>query len=355
MSMNGIDIASYQAGINLAVVPCDFVIVKATQGTGYVNPEFKKQANQTLKQGKLLGIYHYADGSGAIAEAKHFLNTIKDYKNKAMLFLDWEGEQNPKFRSGEDVSYCKDFMDYVYNQTKVKSVIYMSKGVCRERDWSAVANTYDLWAAQYADMNPTGYQSNPWTDGNGYGAWKNPIIYQYSSCGALNGYSSRLDLDIAYMDRAEWAKRANASEVLPPKPVTPSGTKLDLVYKTMSGQFGNGESRKSALGTRYNEVQSEIDYIFKTNAKTLAQDVKNGRFGNGDVRKVVLGSRYNEVQKEVNQSSGISSPALRYTVKSGDTLGGIAQKYGTTVNALVRMNNIANANLIYPGQVLRVK
>ena len=42
MAMNGIDIASYQAGIDLSVVPCDFVIVKATEGTGYVNPDFTR-------------------------------------------------------------------------------------------------------------------------------------------------------------------------------------------------------------------------------------------------------------------------------------------------------------------------
>ena len=39
--MNGIDISRYQKGINLAAVPCDFVIIKATQGTSYVSPEFK--------------------------------------------------------------------------------------------------------------------------------------------------------------------------------------------------------------------------------------------------------------------------------------------------------------------------
>ena len=31
--MNGIDVASYQTGIDLSVVPCDFVIVKATEGS----------------------------------------------------------------------------------------------------------------------------------------------------------------------------------------------------------------------------------------------------------------------------------------------------------------------------------
>lgn len=43
-----------------------------------------------------------------------------------------------------------------------------------------------------------------------------------------------------------------------------------------------------------------------------------------------------------------------YTVKSGDTLSAIASRYGMTVNALVTLNGIRNANLIYPGQVLRV-
>ena len=43
-----------------------------------------------------------------------------------------------------------------------------------------------------------------------------------------------------------------------------------------------------------------------------------------------------------------------YTVKSGDTLSAIASRYGMTVNALVMLNGIKDANLIYPGQVLRV-
>lgn len=41
-----------------------------------------------------------------------------------------------------------------------------------------------------------------------------------------------------------------------------------------------------------------------------------------------------------------------YIVKAGDTLSAIAIRYNTTVNELVRLNNIKNANLIYPGQVL---
>ena len=48
-----------------------------------------------------------------------------------------------------------------------------------------------------------------------------------------------------------------------------------------------------------------------------------------------------------------SSPTT-YTVRSGDTLWDIAIKYGVTVDAIVKLNNIANPNLIYVGQVLQI-
>lgn len=44
-----------------------------------------------------------------------------------------------------------------------------------------------------------------------------------------------------------------------------------------------------------------------------------------------------------------------YTVVRGDNLTKIAKRFDTTVQQLVFWNNIPNANLIYPGQVLRVK
>ncbi len=43
-----------------------------------------------------------------------------------------------------------------------------------------------------------------------------------------------------------------------------------------------------------------------------------------------------------------------HTVVRGDTLSELAQKYGTTVSYLAKLNNIANVNLIYVGQVLKI-
>ncbi len=54
--------------------------------------------------------------------------------------------------------------------------------------------------------------------------------------------------------------------------------------------------------------------------------------------------------KEVQQPSGV----CWYTVRAGDTVGTIAQRYGTTVSWIVQTNNLENPNLIYVGQKLRV-
>lgn len=48
------------------------------------------------------------------------------------------------------------------------------------------------------------------------------------------------------------------------------------------------------------------------------------------------------------------STATTYTVKSGDTLSAIAERFGTTMKKLMRLNNIANSNQIRIGQVLKL-
>lgn len=224
--MNGIDIASYQTGIDLSVVPCDFVIVKATEGVNYTNPDFSRAYTQAKEQNKLVGIYHYANGAGATAEADYFLSVVGDRVGDAILVLDWEQGGNSAFGN---VSYAKQWLDHVYSKTKVRPLIYMSKSVTYGYDWSAVAPNHGLWVAQYADTNPTNYQSNPWTDTNGYGAWSSPVIFQYTSTGRLSGWSGNLDLNLAYMDATAWAKYAQGDNyVAPEMPDTPTANEAEI-------------------------------------------------------------------------------------------------------------------------------
>lgn len=86
----------------------------------------------------------------------------------------------------------------------------------------------------------------------------------------------------------------------------------------------------------------------------LAQEVIEGKWGNGSERVQRLGHLYQAVQNKVNEIL-LGKKDIVYTVKSGDTLYGIALKYGTTYQKIASDNNIANPNLIYPGQKLIIK
>ncbi|MGN1083893.1 MAG: N-acetylmuramoyl-L-alanine amidase [Lachnospiraceae bacterium] len=59
-----------------------------------------------------------------------------------------------------------------------------------------------------------------------------------------------------------------------------------------------------------------------------------------------------DAAKEYIESVAEYEQAKTYTVKKGDTLTSIAKKYGVTVTALAKANNIANINVIHTGSVL---
>ena len=316
MTLNGIDIASYQSGIDLTVVPCDFVIIKATQGTGYVNPDCDRAYQQAKRAGKLRGTYHYVGGGNAVAEADYYVNNIKGYLRDGLLAIDWEAEQNSAW--GNE-AYLEQLVRRVIERTGIKPLIYSMAS--RYAQVAAVAKKLDcgLWVAEYADMNPTGYQAHPWREG-AYGC----AIRQYASTGRLNGWGGDLDLNIAYMTRDQWAKYVNpggkpAPAPAPSKPAPAPARKSEdaIAAEVIAGKWGNGQDRVNRL--------KKAGYNPAT------------------------------IQAKVNAKLGANKPAARtYTVRAGDNLSAIAAKYGTTYQALAAKNGIANPNLIYPGQVLKI-
>ncbi|MEY2385665.1 GH25 family lysozyme [Lactococcus lactis] len=204
--MNGIDISSYQAELNAGIVPSDFVIIKATEGTNYINPTWEEQAGQVIQTNKLLGFYHFASTGNPITEADFFIGVIKNYIGKAVLVLDFEaGAINAWGNIG-----ARQFLNRVKEKTGINPMIYMSAEVTRQFNWSTISTTNPLWVAQYASMSPTGYQSEPWTDGKGYGAWSSAAIHQYSSAGSLANWNGNLDINLAYINANQWKSLAGS-------------------------------------------------------------------------------------------------------------------------------------------------
>ena len=105
-------------------------------------------------------------------------------------------------------------------------------------------------------------------------------------------------------------------------------------------------------------ISTPSEKPIKKTDEEIADEVIAGKWGNGTKRKKALeaaGYNFYKIQDLVNAKLKKENNKTYYTVKSGDTLSSIAAKYDTTVDKLVKLNNINNANLIYAGQKLRVK
>lgn len=213
MSLNGIDISDAQTGINLKQVEAGFVIVKTTQDVGFTSPPWLQQAYGTLNSGKILGLYHYVGGNGgAQAEAQHFANTIKPFNGRAFIAIDWEPDQNSAWGNTQ---YLTTLVQTVTQLTGLHGLIYGPESALSTLSAAKAATGWQLWVAQYADSNPTGYQAIPWNSG-AYAC----AMRQYSSHGRLNGWSGDLDLDLWYGDEATLTALTHPTTTTP----TPANT-----------------------------------------------------------------------------------------------------------------------------------
>ena len=311
-NMHGIDVSSWQTGIDTYSIDADFVISKATEGTTYVNPDCDRAYQGALRSGKKVGVYHYASGGNATEEAKFFVNNIKGYIGDAILILDFEGNA-----INRGVAWAKTWLDTVYNLTGVKPLIYMSNSVVNRFDWSSVREgNYGLWNAGYYDgyITKYGYISNPPLIGS-LGAWSDCIaMYQYTSSGRLPGWSGNLDFNIFYGDESAWDAYAGATV---DSSYTPSAT----TYVVQPGDCLYNIA--ISFGVRWGDIANA-----------------NGIYS----PHIIYPGQVITIPGGINANS--------YIVKAGDCLSVIAYRLGVSVSYLASVNNIQNVSLIYPGQTI---
>ena len=322
MSMKFIDISNWQAGLNVASVVKNgglgAVIVKATEGVGFVDKSCDGFVQQCISNGIRFGFYHFARNNDAAAEAEFFRKNTQGYEGKGIPVLDWE--------DGQSIAWVNKFVERYHELTGVWPWVY---GNAWRFNQGTVNTHCGRWVA--------GYPSNGITDIN-YGlnndcAYKvnNGLVcaWQFSSSVRISGYSGNLDGDVFYGDATAWDKYAGGSPASGGSggsTTTPSGSVLSLAVGVMQGKYGNGTARKQALGSRYDEVQDFINHISTASAQTLAQEVLAGKYGNGDTRKTVLGSRYNEVQAIVNRGGKKSIDEVAREVIRGEWGNGTSRK-----------------------------
>ena len=286
--LNGIDISNWQRGFNLEATRPGFCIVKATEGINFVDRSCDSFVQECIRLCIPFGFYHFARTNGGAREARFLYTQTKGYVGKGIPVLDFEDKRN-------DNHYIDEFVREYHAITGVYPWVYMSSDFVNNRGYGSdfVKSNCGLWLAGYpsrATMYPAvktcPYKHNGWT----LAAW------QFTDNLSIGGM--HVDGDVFYGDTSAWnmyvggGKETNGASI--------DGSTYSLARRAINGEFGNGSSRKAALGDRYSEVQGAVNMLLNGSDTELAKLVVSGKLGNGAERKAILGSRYAAVQRKVN-------------------------------------------------------
>lgn len=231
----------------------DFVIIKATEGVGYVDPTCDTKYQYAKSKGKLLGVYDFArpDLGSAIAEADFFVDNTQGYwqAKECLLVLDWE--------SGNlaDVAWAIAWLRRVRDRTGIRPVLYLSASVIKMADWSPVVNEdFGLWVAGY----PNRYNvTNPPVPAEGempydISPWGFAALWQYTSS------AGTLDRDVAYMSREAWGRYAGHVDAPTPPPAPVITTKDESAVTAIPFTVVRNPEADKAVGWE-SQVQSGTD------------------------------------------------------------------------------------------------
>ena len=322
MANKGLDISSYQKGINFDAIKSsvDFLILRAGftgwggDGTNKnKDSEFENFYAQAKAKGIPVGAYWYSCANTyekGKAEAEFMYNNcLKGKQFEYPICMDVEEDRHQQVGKSRMAEAINGFCEYLEAKGYYVS-IYANTNYFNNYIDTASLGRYDKWLANWTSRKPSFKYGD-------YGMWQN------SSNGNVGGMV--VDTDYAYKDY--------------PTIIKSNG---------LNGYSGSKPTPSPAPSRKSNEE--------------IANEVINGNWGNGDERKRKLaeaGYDYNTVQSVVNQKLGVNkgTPKKYHTVVRGDTLWGIAQKYygnGNRYPEIAKANNIPNPDIINVGQRLYI-
>ncbi len=314
---NGIDVSEWQGNIDFGEVAragIEVVYIRASEGRSYVDPYFRENYEKAKANGLRTGFYHFLTATNvaeAKEEAEFFVSNIKGLEPDCRLAMDFE------VFNGLDVSAINEisrvFLETVENLSGKECVIYSDAYNARTVFSKELAEDYPIWVADYFVEEP---ESND--------KWKFWVGFQYSDRGIINGIDGNVDRD--YFTNGVFLN--NVSQI-------PKDTVTDKNQEFKYIRVNRGETL-SGIAIKYNtsyQYLARINSIANPNLIYVGQELK-----------VPVLADYN-----------IHDTSHRlYIVRRGNTLTQIAREYGVTIENIVELNGIANPNLIYIGETLRI-
>lgn len=164
-AITGIDVSGHQSE-TYSLTGAEFVFVKATQSTNYINPSHAAQVQRARAGGRVVGHYHFLVKGNIPAQAAYFVQHAAPAAGD-LLACDWE--TNPA-DGATPTSAEKDTFIRAVKALKpaARVLLYCSQSVWTGRDTTSYAGD-GLWVAQYNGKPGQPDITAPW------------VIHQYTS------------------------------------------------------------------------------------------------------------------------------------------------------------------------------
>lgn len=307
----------------------------------YGQSTYETQVASAIAQGKRAHTYIWYQVGGNASLGEQVLNTFLPQVQTpkgSIVALDYE--------SGASADKQANTNAILHGMRMIKAAGYTPMYYSGKP--YTVANVYadqiirefpnSLWMAAYPDYNVT-----PTPNYNVFPSMDGVAIYQFTSTYIAGGLDGNVDLT-GITDNG-YTKNNN------PENQTPAISQGQQADNTPKSDIAVGNQVKVKFGAGSWATGEAIPSWVKGRTYNVAQ-VSGNR-----VLLAGINSWINKADVEIISvsSAPIQAPATStYTVQSGDTLSSIAAKFGTNYQALASLNGISNPNLIYVGQVLRV-
>lgn len=318
MRLFGIDISVWQRDINLAQAKAEgvnFTIIRGAYGNKK-DTAFETLYQRAKSNGLGVGVFWWTravNEAQAREEAQILIdNVLRGKQFEYPIYIDVEDSLLQNLDKAKVDAIITSAL------TTLEKAGYYA-GFYMNRNWynnycngSSLAKRFTCWLAQWSSAEPSGFPM-----------WQFGGETNYIRTNKIAGVTC--DQDYCYVDFPSIIKNGGfngygkGTPSPAPQPQPSRKSNEELANEVIAGKWGNGEDRKNRL--------------------------------------TQAGYNYDAVQSIVNQKLGVNRPSSQtvYTVRAGDTLSGIAKRYGTTYQRLAQVNNIANPNLIYVGQKIVIK
>ena len=205
--IKGIDVSAYQGDIDWNILSkqgIDFVFIKATEGSSYVDEMFKRNYENALKTDLKIGAYHFFSyDSNGEKQADNFIRNVPKVEKMLPPVVDIEFYGN-KYKNVPDIKKTQKQLQIMLEKLEEyyekKPIIY------------ATYKSYNLYIANNFEGNfiwirdvyfrPNLIDNRDWT------------FWQYSNKVRLNGYSGqekRIDMNVFNGDKEKFEKMFNYS------------------------------------------------------------------------------------------------------------------------------------------------